>query len=94
MCYRNQFLLLPLAAFAVILSEQEELTKGNDYWLFSPKREQYPTKNLENGFLKDDIKNLQKHIRKRYRTQKVRHFSRQNVNTQIVFQCQLINKGF
>ena len=74
MCYGNQFHLLPLAPFAVILSEQEDLTKGNDYCLFSPKRDQYPTKNLEHSFLKDNFKKLHEHKRKRFRTQKVRHF--------------------
>ncbi|KAM7340089.1 hypothetical protein ACRRTK_000704 [Alexandromys fortis] len=54
----------------VILSEQEDLTKGNDYCLFSPKMDQYPTKNLEYGFLKDNFKKLHEHKRKRYRTQK------------------------
>ncbi|KAM7340091.1 hypothetical protein ACRRTK_000706 [Alexandromys fortis] len=55
----------------VILSEQEDLTKGNDYCLFSPKMDQYPTKNLEYGFLKDNFKKLHEHKKKRYRTQKI-----------------------
>lgn len=66
---------MPLGAFAVILSEQEEPPKVNHYCLFSSKRVYYLPKNLENGFLKDNIKKLHEHKRKRYRTQKVRHFS-------------------